>query len=191
MWCEQNKKRTLSAVSHLRVNLSPYCDDTNSRLRCWWSRRVASRARVTSCSHSRFKGENYRRCFPQRFRSQSRVHVLVTRISLEGAAGSVRPSREVLSFVAHLGLRCVQYCCFTVTLFRFLAFRDCSEGGSAVFSATTRWRRAWSATTRWRARPPDAHLKKKVSEPLPHWRKVQMDSGLAPLDVQKLLSLLF
>ena len=58
MWCEQNK-RTLNAVSHLRVNLPPYCDDTNraAGLRGWWSRWVASGARVTSCSHSRLKGE--------------------------------------------------------------------------------------------------------------------------------------
>ena len=39
---EQNKKRTLSAVSYLRVYLCPYCDDTNraAGLRDWWSRRT-------------------------------------------------------------------------------------------------------------------------------------------------------
>ena len=59
MWCAQNKKPTLNAVSHLRINMHPYCDDTNraAGLRGWWSRRVASGARVTSCSHSPSKGE--------------------------------------------------------------------------------------------------------------------------------------
>ena len=39
--------RTLSAVSHLKVNLLPYCDDTNraAGLRGWLSRPVAFRCK--------------------------------------------------------------------------------------------------------------------------------------------------
>ena len=99
MWCEQNKKRTLSAVSHLRVKLPPYCDDTNRAAgpRGWWSRRVASGARVTSCSHSRFEGGNYRQFVPDASVHSGACHVSVTRIFLEGAAGSVRPLKGVSS----------------------------------------------------------------------------------------------
>ena len=60
--------------------------------------------------------------FPQRFRSQRRVRVSVTRIFLEGAAGSARPSKGVSSIVAHFGLRSVQFCCFALTTFSGLAF---------------------------------------------------------------------
>ena len=156
MWCEQNKKRTLNSVSHLRVNLTPYCDDTNraAGLRGWWSRRVASGARVTSCSHSRFEGETIANLSPTLPFTAAR-----TRFRHPDFLG--RCSRECTAFLGSLvycrppwvGLRSVQYCCLTITLFSFLAFRCCSDGGSSVVSATARWRWAWRVTTRWRARP--------------------------------------
>ena len=92
--------------------------------------------------------------FSQRFRSQRPVHVSVTRFFLEGAAGSVRPSKGVSSTVAHFGFRTVQFSCFALTKSSVLAMRGCSEGGSSEDSATARWRWAWRVTTRQRARSP-------------------------------------
>ena len=66
---------------------------------------MASGARVTSCSHSRFEGGELSPIFPRRFRSQRRVHVSLNRNFLEGAAGSVRPFKGVSSIASHFGLR--------------------------------------------------------------------------------------
>ena len=82
MWCEQNKKRILSAVSHLRVNLPRYCDHTNRRIPALKGKTIA--------------------IFPHRFLSQRRVHVFVTRISLEGAAGTARSSKGALLYFQQL-----------------------------------------------------------------------------------------
>ena len=59
-----------------------------------------------SRSHSRFERAKLSPIFPQRFRSQSRVHVSVTRIFLEGAR-SLPPSNGVSSFVGYFALRSV------------------------------------------------------------------------------------
>ena len=68
-------------------------------------------------------------------------------------AGSVRHSKESRLLSPTFGLRSVQLCCFSVTLFSFLASRCCSEGGSSVDSPSARCRWAWRVMTRWRARP--------------------------------------
>ena len=172
-----------NCVSH-RLTCSPFCDDTNraTGLRGWLTSRVASGAVATSCSYSRFERKTGKLSpiLPRHFRSQRRVHVFVTWISLEGAAGSVRPPNGVSSVVAHFRLRSLQFCCFSVALFSFLAFRCCSGRSSSVDSASARCRWAWRVTTRWRARPPLMLTSQKVSEPHLHWRKAQMGSGLVP-----------
>ena len=155
-------------MSHLKVNLLPYCDDTNraAGLRGWLSRLVASGARATSCSHSRFEGRNYRHFFPTLPFTAARA-----RFRLEGAAGNVRPFKGVSSIVAHFGFRSVQFSCSALTTFSVLAMRGCSEGGSSEDSVATWWRWAWRVTTRWRARPPLMLTLQKVSEPPLQWKK--------------------
>ena len=192
MWCEQNKKRALNAGSHLWVNVLPYCDDTirAARLRGWWSRRVASGARVTSCSHSRSQGGNYRQFFPAlpftaalaRFRHPD----FLGRCSREckaflGSLVCCRPPRASQRAVLLLHHHSVQLSRFSM-LQRRRFFCSFSNRPMALGLARDDPLAGAPAL--------DAHSM-KVSEPLLQWRKVQMDSGLALLGVQNLLSLLF
>ena len=151
MWCEQNNMRTLSAVSHQQVNLLPYSDDNTNRaagLRGWLSRRVASGARVTSCSHS------YRQFFPN-----ASVHSGACTFPSPGFSWKVQQGvyglpRESCLLSPTLGSAASSS---AASHSLRSAFSRCAAAVKEALlwnSVTTRWRWAWRVTTRWRrARP--------------------------------------
>ena len=159
-------------------------------LRGWWSRR-ASGARVTSCSHSRFEGETIANftptllftAAPTRFRHPD----FLGRCSWECTAfqGSLVFCRQPWAS---------QQCSTAASLSFFLAF---SLFAIAAKEARLYFQQVPDGVGLGARRPvggrarSSCSLYRNVSEPLFHWRKVQMDSGLAPLGVQNLLSLLF
>ena len=154
MWCEQNKKRTRNAVSHLEVNLPCTVMIPTERLGYvvvgagrWLLVQGRPRVRIPA-----LKGKtiaNFSLTLPfTAARSRFRHPDFLGRCSWECTAfpGS-------LVYCRPPWLRSMQYCCFTITLFSFLAFRCCSAGGSSVVSETARWRWAWLVLTRWARRP--------------------------------------
>ena len=93
MWCEQNVKRTLSAVSRLKVNL-PFLV-----------------IRACPRAHSPFERENYREFFETCSRGSS-----------GGAAGSVRPSLETFVVFNSFSL-CLTKCGACTRTWNDLVFR--------------------------------------------------------------------
>ena len=94
-------------LSFTSSHLPPYCDDANraARLRGWLSRRVASGARATSCSHSCSNRGNLCQCFPN-----AHVHCGVCTFSSPGFPSTVQPGvcglpRESRSSAASHSLR--------------------------------------------------------------------------------------
>ena len=73
MWCEENVKCTLSAVSRLRVVLPPSCGETNrvTGLSGWWSVEGATGVRATPRAQGRLK-EKQSKCFSNVFAGKLR-----------------------------------------------------------------------------------------------------------------------
>ena len=154
----------MSAVSHLQVNLPPYCDDGDraAGLRGWL--------------HSRFEGTNYRQFFPT-------LPFTAARARFRHPHFLGRCSRECTAFQQGVFVFCrplwASQRVFMLLLrhsVQLSRFSQARRRGSSVDSASARCRWAWRVTTRWRARPPLMLTVQKVSEPHLEW-KVLRGSG--------------